>query len=399
MAHVAKTHRPPEAPAPRRRRWPARLLLVIALLALVFYGAGGWYFATVLESDALAVEPHERAYQATLTAVGTDTVTITQGDPGDGDLFNPGLLGIFWEDGYGTVAEVVEATDSTVTRRFTPVAGDPQPGDRVDVDPWVYPDDGGPELDLTLEQVEYQSALGPMDAVFVPGASDTWAILVHGKNATPREAYRLAAILAGGGLPVLAITHRNDRDQPADSSGYHQFGLAEWEDLEGAVRHALDAGASEVILGGLSTGGAVVLSFLERSELAAAAAGVILDSPNVDLGAAIDHSARGRTLPLVGLPVPSSLVWTAKTLSSWRFGVDWGELDYVSRAGETLEVPVLAIHGTADPSVPVEVSRRLAAASPDLVTLAEFDGGLHVQSWNLDPARYRQEVESFLSDL
>lgn len=389
-------------PAPRkRRRWLRVLVWVVVVLALVFYGAGGWYFSDQLRADGFDVKPHQREFRASIAAVGPDTVSITQGDPADGELFNSGLFGLVWDGGYGTVEDVSDQTDTEVTRSFTLLGGDsPEMGTPVDVDPWIYPDDFATALglDLDAQDVEYQSPLGPMDAVFIPGSSDTWAVLVHGKNANPREAMRLGAELSTAGYPVLAITHRNDRDQPADASGFHRYGVTEWEDLEGAVDYALAQGAERVVLGGLSTGGAVILSFLENSDRASAIAGVVLDSPNIDFGATVSHVAARRKLPLIGLPVPSSLTWVAKTIGSLRFRVDWDSIDYISRA-DSLKTPILIVHGTEDPSVPIETSRELAASRPDLVTLVEFEGAKHVQSWNLDQERYREEVVTFVDGL
>ena len=111
-----------------------------------------------------------------------------------------------------------------------------------------------------------------------------------------------------------------------------------------------------VVLGGFSTGGAVVMSYLERSDVTNAVVGVVLDAPNIDFGTTVDHNAAARTLPVVGLPVPPTLTWVAKTIGSLRFGVDWGDINYVSRA-EELDVPILILHGTDDASVPIGTSR------------------------------------------
>jgi hypothetical protein len=48
----------------------------------------------------------------------------------------------------------------------------------------------------------------------------------------------------------------------------------------------------------------------------------------VDLGAIVDHGARGRTLPLLGLPVPAPLTATAKAVAGVRYALDWRGLDY-----------------------------------------------------------------------
>jgi uncharacterized protein len=385
--------------AARRRRWPRVLLWTVVILAILFYGAGGWYFSDQLRSDGFEVKPHQREFRAIVDAVGTDTITMVQGDPADGELFNAGLMGLVWEGGYGTVEEIVDQSETTATRQFVHLGGDPpSAGTRVDVDPWVYPDDFAAATELPFEPVSYQSPLGPMEAVLLRGTSGTWAVLVHGKNATPREDVRMAETLWESGMSVLAITHRNDEGQPGDASGIHQYGATEWEDLEGAIDFARSEGAEQLVLGGLSTGAAVVMSFLERSDRADGTVGLVFDSPNIDFGTTVNHNAARRKLPVVGLPVPSSLTWVAKMIGTLRWGVDWDEINYVSRA-EGLEVPVLILHGTDDPSVPIETSRQLASLRPDLVTLVEFEGAKHVQSWNVDQQKYADALNAFVADL
>lgn len=64
------------APAPKkRRRWLRMLVWVVVVLALVFYGAGGWYFSDQLRADGFDVKPHQRELRASIAAVGPDTVS------------------------------------------------------------------------------------------------------------------------------------------------------------------------------------------------------------------------------------------------------------------------------------------------------------------------------------
>ena len=173
-----------------------------------------------------------------------------------------------------------------------------------------------------------------------------------------------------------------------------RYGLTEWQDLAAAAQYALRHGAHRVLLVGYSMGGAIVLSFLERSPLAAPVAGVILDSPMTDFGRAVDHGASRETLPLVGLPLPQSLTEVAKWIAGWRYGVDWKSLDYLGGAAR-LQAPILLFQGTADKRVPAATSDELARLAPD-VTYIRVAGADHLNSWNLDPARYDQAVQAFV---
>ena len=130
------------------------------------------------------------------------------------------------------------------------------------------------------------------------------------------------------------------------------------------------------------------MNFLAQSPLAGRVRGVILDSPMLDLGAAIARAARRRRIPgIVRAP--------AQRLAAVRFGIDWRALDYLERVN-ALTAPMLVFHGDADELVPVGVSDALAAARADLVTYERVPGAQHVRSWNVDPARYEEAVRAFL---
>ena len=77
--------------------------------------------------------------------------------------------------------------------------------------------------------------------------------------------------------------------------------------------------------------------------------------------------------------------------------VDLGRMDWVARAAE-LSVPLLVLHSDDDEYVPVEPTRWLAAARPDVVRHVEFTGAGHCREWNVDPDRWEREVARFLLD-
>jgi hypothetical protein len=143
-------------------------------------------------------------------------------------------------------------------------------------------------------------------------------------------------------------------------------------------------------------GGGIVAAFLEHSPLAPKVTRVVLDAPMLDLQATVAYGASRRSLPVTGGSIPAPLVWTAETIASARFGVDWSATGYLTSAA-WLKVPVLVFHGTDDTTVPISTSIRLKQLRPSLVTLARFPGAGHVESWNIDRARYTSLLESFLS--
>jgi pimeloyl-ACP methyl ester carboxylesterase len=249
-----------------------------------------------------------------------------------------------------------------------------------------------------LEEVSYESPLGPMDAWYLPADGSTWVIHIHGLGALPSEAEPLFAPLQEAGYPQLSITYRNDQGQPRDPSGYYQYGATEWEDVAGAVDYAVANGASNIVLSGFSTGGAHAMSFLSRQPQEIVI-GMILDAPNVDFGRTVDYAASQRELPVVPIPVPATLSATAKFITSLRIGVNWKLIDYIDGAENTIRQPVLIHHGTEDLRVPMETSQDLQATNPDLIHLIQVEGAGHVESYDVDRQGYIDSVLAFLAEL
>ena len=375
---------------------PALVRFMVAVLvigSLLFYGLGGWYFADVVRADALEIEPD--ASVATVRIITASDTTVTFDATMGPVVRRDGWFGVTWQSGTGLAGPIVEKVGSSVLREFVPLSGDPiGAGDLVEFDPWVWsnPEEG---LGLAFETVTYESPLGSMEAWFIAAETSDWVIAVHGKGADKREALRLTAIANRAGMNSLLIDYRNDSGAPRDPSGWYQYGRTEWEDLEAAIRYALDEGAERIVLAGLSTGAVVVMSFLYQSHLATDIDGVIFDSPNLDMAQTVRHGADQTDLPLIGIAVPSSLATAAMWIAERRFGVDFDAWDYLSNAAE-LTTPMLVIHGNADRTVPHSVSVDLATARPDLVTYEEFDAVAHMESLNADRTRYADVVMEFL---
>lgn len=399
----------PPAPAPerpavtsvprkRRRRTAGWTALVLGVLVLVFYGLGGWYFAGQIRSDGLAVTHSPPGYEDVVVAVTADAVTVRAHDA---DQDRPGdVVGLWWSGGY---AQLGPATSTSGTDQVRPVRALlwgtlPAVGARVELDGFAARLDPS-ALDLPFSEVRIATPLGEAPAWLVPGASDTWVVVAHGRGASRAEALRVLPALHRAGATVLDITYRNDEGAP-QTDGLARFGQEEWPDVQAAVVYAVDHGADGVVLYGLSMGGGIDLAYLLHGTAGLdAVRGVVLDAPTADFGATIEQAADARTLPLLGLPIPDSLVSVAKWVESTRDDVSWSHVDYVAQADDLPKVPILVLHGADDERIYPATSRALAAARPDIVRLVEFADAGHVLSWNTDPARYEAEVTTFLATL
>jgi len=372
-------------------------VVVVLVLVLAFFAGGGWLYAGQIRDGALASKaPGTPALQSQVLAVGDHSITLARDPASPPELTEAGTWGLRWPAGYGRLGAIRALGADRVERVFTRLEGTPpRVGERSAVDGYAWPADPALAAGRPAREVTYPSPLGPAPAWLVGGRRDTWVILVHGYNAARTETLRTLATVTRLGYPALAVSYRNDPGAPHSPDGLRRWGATEWRDLEAATRYAVGHGAGGVVLAGFSMGGAVVTSFLLSSPLAARVRGVVLDAPALDLGAVIDRGAVDRDLPVLGTPVPPALTQVAKGIAGLRYHLDWGQLDYVDRAGH-LATPMLVFHQTGDPKVPVAISEALAAARPDLVTLERFGGDGHVQSWNVDRPRYERAVRAFL---
>lgn len=372
----------------------AGAVLAVALIHLV----AGWMIATGFYREVFAVRPRERDLTIRVRKVSRDRITLESTMPRQ-DIGHPGTLGLKWEDGHGRVGDLIDVEGPRFVREFEPVEGSPPvcagalaPCPPVEIDPYVYPTDPS-DVGLEFTSATYQSQLGETGAWLVPASDGTsWAVHCHGWTAEKREVIRMLPTYHRAGITSLVIDYRNDPGAPRDPTGRYRFGLSEWEDLEAAVGEALDRGAEHLVLSGCSTGGAIVMAFLERSALAGSVDAVVLDAPNLILAEAIRFGTRDtRATPL--------MIEFGMWMADLRWKVGWEATNFVQRADEVLEVPALVFHGTADQTIPISVSRQLEARVPDLVELVETPAAGHVMSWNADPDRYDTYLGNFLRRL
>jgi pimeloyl-ACP methyl ester carboxylesterase len=379
---------------------------MVGIFVTVFLGTA-WYYSGQIRSGALVVDHKPNnfdlhivdiaASDGPLDSLGgitlsgsTMLIRAGPGAPANEDWSKDGRIGLEFPNGYAQLGRVVDRHPDSVRREILSITSNRccgGPGEPARADPFFYPSDPRVAVGFDFSEVEIPSSAGTLPAWLVPGTRSTWIIFVHGKGADRREGLRLLSALTPGEFPFLDITYRNDTGTLRD--GYFGYGETEWPDLEAAIAFAGEKGAADVILAGNSMGGAIVLSFIQESGLAARVRGLILDSPVIDLASTIDFQGKRRGLPAL-------LTDLSKWLVRRRFGLDWNALDY---RGETLrlKVPVLLFHGEADRTVPVSTSDQFARARPDIVTYVRVPHAGHVRSWNQDPEAYARALISFVA--
>jgi uncharacterized protein len=378
------------------RRLVRLLILLVVVAGLLFTGAA-FYFSGVIGSDALAVAPRGLELQSKVALVEDDRIYLDP-DGAQPTVTQDGLFGIRWDDGSAQVGRIVETDDAEnlIVRRF--VEGDdgaPARGALTDVSNDTFFGDPREALGLPFAEVDIEGELGPMPAYLVPGTSKTWVVYVHGKGSARSEGYRALRTLNRLGHPGLLITYRGDEGAPADPTDQYGYGLREWKDLEAAVEYALDNGADNVAIAGWSMGGAITGQFLARSPLSREVVAVLLDSPALDMPAALRLGASQRTIPLTSWPIPDVLTAAAIQLSDLRYPTDLSDA-VVTDTIVSYFGPVFLAHGTADTVTPLSVSDEVAERrGPDRTTYVRVRDAEHTAAWNTEPDRYDRELAAF----
>jgi len=320
-----------------------------------------------------------------------------------GDRFTAltGRYGLAWEGGYAELGDVVGDDPRSVTRRYTPAVGSLAGAVAARVDQNTFTGDPRSARGLEFSNVVVPGELGDLPAWYVPAASRdsaadgdrgrTWVVFVHGRGADRREALRYLPTWHRAGLPVLVATYRNDLGVAPASDRLNHLGEQEWRDVDTAVRFALDAGARDVVLAGVSMGAAVALQVADRSERRTELRGLVLDSPVMDWRDVFVYQG-GES----GLPAPMSrlAIWTVER----RIGIDFDRYDWVARSAD-LRLPVLLFAPDGDSYVPSGPAQVVAKARPDLVELVNVEAADHTRSWNVDSDLYEAATAEWLDEV
>ena len=279
-----------------------------------------------------------------------------------------------------------------VTRHIVSKNGMLEIGDKVTVDLFVYQSNPKEGLDIDYSEVEFTSELGNLCAWYIPADSTNWIIGIHGHRSSRRESLRYTRTLKNLNLNQLYITYRNDKDINNQAKSYHMFGLTEWKDLEGAVNYVKGNSPLNIFFLGHSMGGAIAFNFLLKSKISDQIAGVILESPVLDLNKIISHQAGT-------LPFPAKIFLNpVKFLVSKFVGINWSDLDYLSKSHE-IRTPILLIHSENDETVPVSTGDHLANNIPGLVDYLRLKGAPHAGAWNYAQDKVEHSVTKFLNKL
>ncbi|MFI5533126.1 alpha/beta hydrolase family protein [Kitasatospora sp. NPDC051853] len=305
----------------------------------------------------------------------------------------PGRYALEWPNGgHAVVGEVLATGPQTVTRRLEGVdGGSLDPGTKVELTPRVLTGDPRSALGIDHTDTIAVGEYGDLPAWYTPGKRGTWVLLVHGPGADRTQALPVIPTLRALELPTLTVTYRGDQGAPEPPDGLSHFGETEWEDVEAAIRLALESGAGRVILYGWSTGATMVLQAAARSAWRESIAGLVLDSPVLDWSRTVR-----RERALAG--VPAAVAELGALAAEGRTGVDLAGFARLA-SGTDLHVPTLLLHSPDDSIAPWSAAARLADLRGDLVSLHPVPHAEHAALWNAAPTPYTETLRRWLTPL
>ena len=396
---------PKHQPAKRTVRWSAvgaitgalagTALAVIPTLASIFA-------RTVVTPDPKPTEDVQLYnYWPTCGPTGQDLVELSV----TSQTTVRGQYALVFDEGSG-VARIGEITDidwkrGTVTRIVEEVySGDLAQTVRGRWAGFVWPTPKEAGYEFRDVQIPVDDGLAPAWLIEPKRStqhSNTWLITVHGRGSKRNEGLRMMGVAERMGMPGLLVSYRNDGDAPDARDRKFGLGATEWPDIEASILYALNHGATSVVLGGFSMGGAVSLQVVHRSALSSFVRGLILVGPVIDWMDVLRHQAQINKLPHIAGKLGSWLIespW-GKTITGLASPVDLRRLDWVTRSDDITH-PILILHSESDDFVPIGPSAQLAAKNRKLVSLVRFQQARHTREWNVDPERFDSAMLTWL---
>lgn len=214
-------------------------------------------------------------------------------------------------------------------------------------------------------------------------------IMCHGYTSSPfrdMPGYSLESLKRGYSL--LLIDHRGH----GDSEGRCMtFGAKEKDDLRLWAEYcvARTGGKSDIILFGLSMGGATV-TLASELDLPKQVKCIIADCPYSSAKEILKQEIKKRGLPVF-------LFYPLTSLGAMLFGgFKIKDCDCI-QAVKAAKLPILFIHGEADDFVPTDMSRRLYESCASEKEILTVPRATHCLSFMTDRKTYIDRAEGFIS--
>ncbi|MBD0268844.1 MAG: alpha/beta fold hydrolase [Cyanobacteria bacterium Co-bin8] len=218
------------------------------------------------------------------------------------------------------------------------------------------------------------SVLANEPAQVLPSAKAMLYLCGVGRNMGDYNYLARAAAFRQLGFSVLVFDYRgygrSEGSFPSEDQVYADSQAA-WDYLHQVRGFAPD----QIVIYGESLGGAIALDLaLKQPE----AGGLIMQSSFTSMTEVIQHRPLLKFLPI-----------------DWLLTEQFNSLDKI----QSLQMPVLFLHGIDDSVVPAEMSQQLYAAAPEPKQLFLITGADHVRIYQPGERSYLKAIASFIESL
>jgi uncharacterized protein len=242
------------------------------------------------------------------------------------------------------------------------------------------------EVNVDHESVSFRTE----DGVTIRGwwfarpESSSVVIALTGHRGEKSDLLGISSGLWRAGYNVLLFDYRGcgESDHGVQSLAHHEL-----RDARAAVRYVRER-MPDARLGviGYSMGAAIAIRLAAAEPWIRA---VVADSPFATMRDVIAHAYQRRRMPT------RPLLDLADALTRWRYGYPFEAVRPLDVVSHIAPRPLLLIHGTADPVIPVEHSRRLYESAGEPKELWEFEGVAHCGGYFVDRSAYVARVAEF----
>ena len=230
------------------------------------------------------------------------------------------------------------------------------------------------QIGLAYEQIDFKAVDGTsLVAWFLParGAPRATVLFLHGNADNISTHFRSVAWMPAAGFNVLALDYRG-----YGASQGHPTLAGVQLDIDAAMQALLaraDVDPRRIVIFGQSLGGALAVHYVAHTTRRAQIRALVVDSAFSDY----------RRISREKLAA-SFVTWPFQWLAFLVIDNDYSPEASVSAISP---IPLLLIHGDADPIVPAEHARRLYEAAAEPKDLWVVPGAGHIQSLGVPSAR------------
>ncbi len=268
-------------------------------------------------------------------------------------------------------------------------------------DSFIFPNDDqyGPYREITFRCIERVMAL-PFEDVYVTSFD---GLKLHGRYYETKKGAPTQILFHGyqsspfrdfsGGLLLALKTGYNailvDQRAHGESEGKClSFGVLERFDCLSWAKFASETYGGDIILTGISMGGATVL-MASNLELPENVKGIISDCAYSSPKEIIQEVMRADHYPI-------PIIYPFVVLGGKIFGGFNLEESSAFSSVKNTKVPILLVHGEEDRFVPCYMSKKIYSSNKEKITLETFPGAGHGLSYSTDGKRFEKVFADFL---